>query len=124
LNAFVPLIAKNLLEMLDLLNNTLPVFTERCIKGIRANEMVCREGAEHSAALCTALIPYLGYDRACELAMQCAQTGKTARELVTEQGLMDAQALDTLFSPQHLTAPYQLKKSFNGGSTGKGGSSI
>ena len=48
LNAFLPLIAKNLFEMLDLLRNTLNIFTEKCIKGIKADEKRCKSLLEQS----------------------------------------------------------------------------
>ncbi len=105
LNAFLPLMAKNLFEMLDILNGVLPLFTQRCVKGITANEQVCLRNLEASLALVTALVPCIGYDKACEVAAGCRQTGMSVRDAVLAQGLMSAERLDAIFTPQRLTSP-------------------
>lgn len=51
---FLPVIAKNLFEELDLLRHTLPLFSKRCIEGITANEQTCREHLE-TAPSCSPL---------------------------------------------------------------------
>jgi aspartate ammonia-lyase len=105
LNAFLPLIAKNLLEMLDLLQNTLPLFISRCIDGIQADRTVCSRTLHDSFVLATALTGYLGYDKASEVAAQCRATGKTVRQVVLESGLLDQSTLDEILRPERLTAP-------------------
>lgn len=105
LNAFLPLIAKNLFEMLDLLNNILPLFIERCIKGIKANTQNCLDNIDGSFTLVTALIGHIGYEKAVDVALLCQKSGKTVREIVLEQKLMDEKTLDELFKPQRLTSP-------------------
>ncbi len=105
LNAFLPLIAKNLFEMLDLLNNVLPIFIHQCIKGITANTEVCLEKLSGSYSLITALSRYLGYDQATYVASLCAKTGKTVQEVVLEEKLMDEQKLKEILKPELLTTP-------------------
>ncbi|MDF2611082.1 MAG: Aspartate ammonia-lyase [Lachnospiraceae bacterium] len=105
LNPFLPLIAKNLFEMLDLLIQTLPIFIERCIKGIQANTENCTGKVFESYVLATVLTEYIGYDRASEIAGLCKTTGRTVREIVTEKHIMDEKTLDEMLSPQRLTSP-------------------
>lgn len=109
LNAFLPLIAKNLFEMLDLLGHVLPLFTRCCIQGIHANENCCRKKLDDSFALVTALTEYIGYDRASEVAVLCRQTGRTVRDIVLEKHLLEVETLDEIFQPQRLTAPAHVK---------------
>ena len=109
LNAFLPLIAKNLLEMLDLLQNMLPLFINRCIRGIKANRQSCLQNLNESFPLVTALIGYIGYDKASKVALLCQETGRPVREIVLEQGYLDSETLDEIFRPERLTAPEVLK---------------
>ncbi|MEZ4358456.1 MAG: aspartate ammonia-lyase [Eubacteriales bacterium] len=110
LNAFMPLIAKNLLEMLDLLLNMLPLFIERCISGIEANIKQCTGKVYGSYILATALTGYIGYDKAAEVAAICQKTGRTVREVVLKKQLMDEKTLDEIFRPERLTSPDRFKE--------------
>ena len=55
--------------------------------------------------LATALNPYIGYDKAAEVAKQAFAQGKTLREAVLEAGLMDAASLDQALDPQKMIRP-------------------
>ncbi len=105
LNAFLPLIAKNLLEMLDLLANILPVFIERCVQGIQANAEKCAQHVEESYILATALTGHIGYDKTSEIVKMCLKTGKTVREMVLEEQMLDESTLEQLLKPESLTTP-------------------
>lgn len=105
LNAFLPLIAESLLEMLDLLNSAVPLLTEKCVRGIRADRERCRRELESGYALVTALTEYIGYDAAASIAALCRETGRTAREIVLERGLMSEAELEKLLRPERLTSP-------------------
>ncbi len=105
LNAFLPLIAKNLLEMLDLLANILPVFIKRCVQGIQANPEVCAQHVEESCILATALTGVLGYDKASEIVKICLETGDSVREVVRKQQILDEKTLEQMLKPESLTTP-------------------
>ncbi|MEN3005427.1 aspartate ammonia-lyase [Dehalobacterium formicoaceticum] len=105
LNAFLPLIAKNLFDMLDLLDHVLPLFIDRCIKGIQVHTENCSQNVSASYILATALTGYIGYDRASEVAALCQKTGRTVREIVLEQQLLDEKTLDEILKPERLTSP-------------------
>ena len=68
LNPFLPLAAHCLLESLDLLANACGVLRRHCVEGIEAAAERCHEGVASSTALVTALVPVIGYERACEVA--------------------------------------------------------
>lgn len=105
LNAFLPLIAKNLFEMLDLFRNTLTVFTEKCIKGIKANTTRCNELVIQSLATVTALTGCIGYDRASQIAKKCVLENKTVRQVLIEDKIMDKEQIDSLLRPEIMTFP-------------------
>jgi aspartate ammonia-lyase len=100
LNAFLPLVAHCLLDSLDLLAGANDILARYCVDGIEVNEARCRAHVESSTATVTALLPALGYEVAGRLAREAADTGKTIRHLVTEQGLMSAEAFEQCISPE------------------------
>ena len=60
--------------------------TERCIKGITANEDHCRKLVTHSIGLVTALNPVIGYQNATRIAQKAQATGRGVADLVLEEG--------------------------------------
>lgn len=96
LNTMLPLIACNLLQSIDLLASAASLLAARCVDGIEANRERCRANVEQSLALATYLVPAFGYDRASVVAKEAYATGKTIRQLVLEQGMMDEAELDRL----------------------------
>ncbi|QGG95936.1 class II fumarate hydratase [Actinomarinicola tropica] len=94
LNVYMPMMARNLLESGTLLANVAAVFASRMIDGIEANEEVCREYAESSPSIGTALNPYIGYELAAEIIKESTRTGESIRSIVLERELMTDDELD------------------------------
>ena len=105
LNVMMPVLAHNFLENVRLLTNAVRAFTEKCVRGITANEARCRELVEYSMAMVTSLAPIIGYDRAAEIAKESAKTGKTVRELCQEQQVLPAVELAAALDPVEMTKP-------------------
>lgn len=105
LNAFVPLIAETLLQSLELLCRGVRVFEEKCIRGIEVNRKACREHVERSSALATALVHYLGYEQAAEIALKAQREQKTIRQVVEEEKQLPANLLETILSPRQMADP-------------------
>jgi fumarate hydratase class II len=103
LNVMIPVMTYNLLQSAEILSNVSRTFVERCISGIEANRERCRSYAEKSPALATALAPLIGYDKAAEIAKKALAQDKTIRDLVVEEGLMDAAAADEVLDPMKMT---------------------
>src|SRR4029077_2878649 len=87
--------------------------TEKCVRGIVANEERCRELVELSMAMVTSLSPKIGYDRAAEIAKESAKTGRTVREIAREKKILPEDELERALDPIKMTEP---------GGTGGGGS--
>ncbi len=94
LNVFLPVIARNLLESIDLLANVSTLFADRCVAGIEPDLDRLQAYAEATPQAATALNPTLGYEKVAELVKESAKTGKTIREVVLDAGLMDEAELD------------------------------
>ena len=92
LNVMMPLIAYDLIHSIEILGNALQALTDQCILGITANPERCNNYAEGSLALVTALNTHIGYLNAANVAKESLATGKSLRQIVLEQGLMEPQA--------------------------------
>ena len=105
LNVMIPLITYNLLQSIDLLACGAAAFTARCVSGLEADAARCREMVERSLAMCTALAPKIGHDRAAAIAKEAYRTGRTVREVARETSLLTDEELDRLLDPWHMTEP-------------------
>ncbi|HVG38522.1 MAG TPA: aspartate ammonia-lyase [Pyrinomonadaceae bacterium] len=105
LNVMMPIIAHDLLEALTVLRNALDAFAVKCVRGITADAERCREYAEKSLSLITALNPHVGYLRAAEIAKEMLKTKRGAREVTRELGLMDDTQLDEVLDLEDMTGP-------------------
>ncbi len=102
LNAFEPVIAYSFFQALKILKNAIPIFTEKCIKGIESNP-VGLDIVYRSVGLVTALNPVIGYKAATRIAKKALKSGRTIRELVLEEKLLDEETLDRVLSPLRMT---------------------
>jgi fumarate hydratase class II len=105
LNVFVPLIARNLLDSIELLAAAVRLLDEKCVQGIEAN----RENAQHYAELtlsaATALNPYIGYDKATEIVKEAAASGRPLREIAREAGV-DEETLGKALDYRAMAKPH------------------
>ncbi|HEX5430434.1 MAG TPA: class II fumarate hydratase [Bryobacteraceae bacterium] len=99
LNTMMPVMAYDLLHSIELLANASQNFADKCISGIDANEGRLSELVERSLALCTALTPEIGYERAAALAKKASVTGKTIREVAQEESGIAPDRLAHLLDP-------------------------
>ena len=87
LNTFIPLIARNLLESIELLANATSVFSERCVEGLEVDRARAEGYVERSLGLATRLVGRIGYDRAAEIAHEAQRSGRTIGEVAREWGV-------------------------------------
>ena len=105
LNVMMPVIAWNALHASSILTQALTVFRTRAIEGLDADAERCRELLDRSTAVATALSPYLGYATTAEIAKAAVASNRSIRDLVLERGLMPAERLDSVLSPEAMTEP-------------------
>ena len=105
LNTMLPVTAYNLLQSIDLLSGAARVFARRCVAGLQADRDKCESNVEKSLAMCTALAPAIGYDKAARIAKTAYETGRTVREVALEISGLDKPTLDRLLDPRGQTEP-------------------
>ncbi|MBK6881055.1 MAG: class II fumarate hydratase [Elusimicrobia bacterium] len=105
LNVMKPMIAHNLLTSMTIVANVARLFAEKCVKGIKANKDIAEGFIEKSLAMCTALAPKLGYDKAAEIAKEAYATGKTVRQVALEKKLLNEKELATVLDARAMTEP-------------------
>jgi fumarate hydratase class II len=105
LNVTLPLMAHCLHESISCLANGARTFADKCIDGANANVERCRELVEQSLMLVTALTPNIGYDNAARVAKRALAEGRTLREIVLDEKLLDADALDRALDPTGMVKP-------------------
>jgi fumarate hydratase, class II len=106
LNVRVPLIARNLLESIQLLTAKCNLFAEKCVDGIEPNLEGCRRSAELTLAVATALNPHIGYDKGTEIVNAAAESGRPLREVALEHGVDEA-TLDKALDLRRIAAGNQ-----------------
>jgi fumarate hydratase class II len=84
LNVAMPMMATNLLDSIHLLARACQVFTENLLVGLEPDAKRCAELIEGSLAMCTSLVPVIGYDKSAALAKEAFKQGKTVRQLAYE----------------------------------------
>ncbi|HEV3001707.1 MAG TPA: class II fumarate hydratase [Solirubrobacteraceae bacterium] len=108
LNVRIPLIARNLLQSIQLLASASELLAEKVVDGLEANLEGCERSAESTLAVATALNPYIGYDRASEIVKDAAASGRTLREVARERGV-DEEILDKALDLRKIAAGSQAR---------------
>jgi aspartate ammonia-lyase len=102
LNVMMPLMAFEITFSMEILKNFLPVFTDRCIRGIAADRARSEAYYVSSPSLATALNPIIGYAAAAELAKESAKSGKHIPDLLREKNLISEEQIAEIFTPEFL----------------------
>ncbi len=110
LNVMGPVINYNILESIEILTNALKTFSTRCVAGIKADKLRCREYFMNSMGLATALNGIIGYERAAEVAREAHAAGKTVKDIVIEKGILTSKEWSVLLDPMRITRPAKSPK--------------
>jgi fumarate hydratase, class II len=93
LNVRIPLIARNLLQSLNLLSATARAFAEKCVDGIEVNRAGAAASAGGTLAVATALNGAIGYDKGAAIVKRATESGRPLRDVALEEGV-DAKLYD------------------------------
>src|SRR5690242_18018460 len=105
LNVMMPTMAYSVLQSITILTNMLRQFSEKCVKGITANEKKNAFYAQSTVSLATALNPYIGYAKAAEIAKESVATGRSIIEIAREKKLLSEKEIADILDPQRMTEP-------------------
>jgi fumarate hydratase class II len=105
LNAFKPLLARNVLESAELLADAMVSFSTHCVAGLEVDTSRVQELLRRSLMLVTALTPHIGYDRAARIARHAQHTGLDLREAALAVGDISAAEFDAWVVPARMLGP-------------------
>jgi fumarate hydratase class II len=106
LNVRIPLMARNLLQSIQILSSATTLLAEKCVDGIEANAENCERNAESTPAIATALNPHIGYDKATEIVKEAVASKRTIREVAIEKGV-DESTLDEALDLRAMARPHE-----------------
>jgi fumarate hydratase class II len=86
INVMMPVMARNVLESARLLAAVARLLADRVVEGAQADAARCREYAESSPAIVTALNRYVGYEEAASIAKQALLEKRTIYDVVRARG--------------------------------------
>jgi aspartate ammonia-lyase len=101
----MPVIAYDLTQSLLILTSAIKSVSERLVRGIKANDERCTTLLERSAGVALALNPFIGYEKAAEVAKEAMARGVSLRQVVLEKGLLTKEQLDQILDPYAMTTP-------------------
>jgi len=114
LNVAMPMMAHHLLDSIHLLARACEMFDTNLLKDLKPDVERCKSLIEGSLAMCTSLVPVIGYDKSAALAKDAFKQGKTVRQLAYETvvGQKDGAGktitkadIDTYLDPWSMTLP-------------------
>lgn len=103
LNAFEPVMLHALLTGMHTLANAMDTLREHCVNGITVNEQAGMDEVMRSSSLATALIGYIGYERAMTIAQEALARNTTVREIAQKEKVLSPELLDSILDPHNLT---------------------
>ena len=109
LNVMMPTMAYNVLQSISILTNMLRVFTDKCVKGLTANEKRNAFYAQSTVSLATALNPYIGYAKAAEIVKESVATGRSIIDIARDKKLLSEQEIAEILDPVSMTEPQYPK---------------
>lgn len=104
LNVFMPVIAFNLLQSIQLLGDVCNSFNEHCAVGIEPNREKIDYFLHNSLMLVTALNPVIGYENAAKVAKTAYKEGKTLKQVTVELNLVTAEQFDAVVIPENMVS--------------------
>jgi fumarate hydratase class II len=100
LNVTKPIIIVNMLESIYILFKGINSFGNKCLLDLKANTERINELVEKNLMVVTKLIPFIGYDKASEIALEAYNTGKSVKEIITEKNIKIEGDLEEILDPK------------------------
>ena len=105
LNVFNPVMIHNLLHSIRLITDACHGFVDYCVSGIELNRQQINAHLNNSLMLVTALNPYIGYDKAAQVAKNAHKQGISLRESAIALGFLTGEQFDEYVKPEEMTHP-------------------
>ena len=109
LNVMEPVLVESIVESQTWMTNALNTLRIECVDGITANKKHCKDLAEHSIGIVTALKPYIGYAKCTEVAKEALVTGGSVYQLVLDKKYLTKAQLDKILDPKNMVKPTKVE---------------
>ena len=104
LNVMMPVAAYNLLQSIDILATSSNNFSLQCIDGLKSTKKG-PESVQNGLAICTALAPKIGYDKAARIAHIASESGETILEVAKRETSYSLDELVDILNAESMTEP-------------------
>ena len=102
LNTFMPLIAYNLNQSMNLLADGMDSFSKKCIVGITPNNKRIKTNLDHNLMLATSLNTKIGYDKAAIIVKLAVKEGISLKEATIKSGYLSEKEFDKIVNPKKM----------------------
>ena len=84
------------MQSIQILSNAINTFSSLLLANLDADEEVCNNFIENSLALCTPLVPEIGYDKSAEVAYTAYKERKTIRQVLKDKKILSNEKIDSI----------------------------
>lgn len=102
LNVYMPLIAYNIDQSIQLLSDSIHSFTIHCLNGLRANQSKMEENLNNSLMLVTCLNPIIGYEKAGQASQYAFKNNLSLKEAILKLGYLTNEEFDEYVQPEKM----------------------
>jgi fumarate hydratase class II len=102
LNVCKPLMILSILDSIKILSGGISSFVKHCLSGLEPNTARIEQFLQTSLMVATRLTPYIGYDKASEIAREALATGKTIKQVVREKRIEIDGNIDEILDPRQM----------------------
>ena len=102
LNVFMPVIAYNIDQSIQLLKDSIDSFNKNCLQGLKANKEKMEENLNNSLMLVTILNPVIGYEKAGQASRYAYENNCSLKEALVKLDLLSEDDYDKLVDPKKM----------------------
>jgi len=110
LNVMTPVMMHNILQSIQLLVNYIPVFVDKCVKGITVDKKRSSSYVEKNPSLAVFLSPHIGYLEASKIAKQALMEGRSVKEIAIEKNIFKPEEAKKVFNSDFMLGKARRKK--------------
>ena len=105
LNTNKTVIAFLIINTINLLNDSIASFTEKCLIGLKAKEENIKKNLNNSLMLVTALNQKIGYEKAAEISRKAFKENLTLKDAAEKLNYISAEEFELIVKPEKMIKP-------------------
>ncbi len=102
MNVYKPLIGYNIMKSINLIQSACKSCREKMFEGMEPNEVKIKQYLDNSLMLVTALVPSIGYDKACKIAQLAHVENLSLRQASNKLNYISQEEFDNLINPNSM----------------------